>query len=123
MRVLIADDEKDIRRLIVFTLERAGFEVVEARDGQDALDKVAQGEKPDIVLLDVMMPNLDGYEVCRRLRKIEVTATTPILFLSAKGQNYEMAEGLNAGATDYIVKPFIPRELAAKVKQMTGQAE
>ena len=121
LKVLIADDEKDIRRLIVFTLERAGFEVMEARDGQDVLNKVMEGFTPDIVLLDVMMPNLDGYEVCRRLRKIESTMTTPILFLSAKGQNYEMAEGLNAGGTDYIVKPFIPRELAAKVKHMTGQ--
>ena len=119
MKVLIADDEKDIRRLIVFTLQRAGFEIVEASDGKQALEEATRHEL-DVIVLDVMMPHMDGYEVCRRLRSNPSTANVPVLFLSAKGQNYEIGEGLNAGATDYIVKPFVPRDLAAKVKQMVG---
>lgn len=119
MKVLVADDEKDIRRLIVFTLERAGFEIVEASDGRQALEQAEKYEL-DAIVLDVMMPHLDGYEVCRRLRATPKTAEIPVLFLSAKGQNYEIGEGLNAGATDYIVKPFVPKDLAAKVKQLVG---
>ena len=120
MKVLVADDEKDIRRLIVFTLERAGFEIVEASDGRQVLEE-AQHQSFDLVVLDVMMPYIDGYEVCRRLRANPQTANIPVLFLSAKGQTYEIGEGLSAGATEYIVKPFVPRELAAKVRQLLGQ--
>ncbi|HEX2909702.1 MAG TPA: response regulator [Chloroflexia bacterium] len=119
MKVLVADDEKDIRRLVVFTLERSGFQVVEATDGQEAL-KLAQEEKPDLILLDVMMPFISGYEVCRQLRTVPELKETPVIFLSAKAQSYEIGEGLEAGGTDYLVKPFIPRELAAKVKQVLG---
>ncbi len=119
MKVLVADDEKDIRRLVVFTLERAGFEVIEAEDGRQALLS-AQQNHPDVILLDVMMPYISGYDVCRLLRKMPEMEETPVLFLSAKAQNYEIGEGLEAGGTDYLVKPFIPRELAAKVKQMVG---
>jgi len=119
MKVLVADDEKDIRRLITFTLERAGFEIVEASDGKQALE-MARQHNPNIILLDVMMPQMDGYEVCRRLRAEPELTNTPVLFLSAKGQNHEIGEGLSAGATDYLVKPFTPRELAAKVKEILG---
>jgi two-component system alkaline phosphatase synthesis response regulator PhoP len=119
MKVLVADDEKDIRRLVVFTLERAGFEIVEAVDGQEAL-QLATELHPDIILLDVMMPYMDGYEVCKKLRDIPEMKDTPVLFLSAKAQNYEIGEGMDAGATDYVIKPFIPRELAAKVKSLVG---
>ncbi len=119
MKVLVADDEKDIRRLIVFTLERAGFEIVEASDGRQALAEAGRHQL-DLIVLDVMMPHLDGYEVCRHLRADPKTASIPVLFLSAKGQTYEIGEGLSAGATDYIVKPFVPRDLAAKVKQLVG---
>lgn len=119
MKVLVADDEKDIRRLVVFTLERAGFEIVEACDGQEAL-QLASTIQPDLILLDVMMPYINGYEVCRQLRTIPEMKNIPVLFLSAKAQNYEIGEGLEAGATDYLVKPFIPRELAAKVKKLVG---
>ena len=119
MKVLVADDEKDIRRLIVFTLERAGFEIVEASDGRQALEE-AKRHDLDVIVLDVMMPYMDGYEVCRRLRSNDKTSKVPVLFLSAKGQTYEIGEGLSAGATDYIVKPFVPRDLALKVKQLVG---
>lgn len=119
MKVLVADDENDIRRLVVFTLKRAGFDIVEAADGRQALDEALKNDL-DLVILDVMMPYMDGYEVCRQLRATPKTANIPVLFLSAKGQNYEIGQGLNAGATDYIVKPFVPKDLAAKVKQLVG---
>jgi DNA-binding response OmpR family regulator len=120
MKVLIAEDEKDIRRLVVFTLERAGYEVLEAPDGREAL-RLATENQPNLILLDIMMPFLNGYEVCRKLREISELKDTPIVLLSAKAQNYEIGEGLQAGATDYLIKPFIPRELAAKVKQILGE--
>ncbi len=119
MKVLVADDEKDIRRLVAFTLQRAGYEVIEAVDGQQALELVTQ-HSFDLILLDVMMPFVSGYEVCRQLRLEPATMATPILFLSAKAQAYEIGEGLNAGGTDYLIKPFIPRELADKVSKLTA---
>lgn len=119
MKVLVADDENDIRRLVVFTLKRAGFDIVEASDGRQALEQALANEV-DLIILDVMMPYMDGYEVCRQLRANPGTANVPVLFLSAKGQNYEIGQGLNAGATDYIVKPFVPKDLAAKAKQLLG---
>jgi len=119
MKVLVADDEKDIRRLISFTLQRAGYEVLEASDGKEALEKAIL-MLPDIVLLDVMMPILDGYEVCRKLRMVSALSKVPILILSAKGQDHDIGEGLGAGATGYLVKPFTPRELSAKVKELLG---
>ena len=118
-KVLIADDEKDIRRLVTFTLERAGFEVLEAVNGREAYD-IALEMEPAVILLDVMMPFMNGYEVCRKLRELPIMQKVPILLLSAKAQNYEIGEGLAAGATDYLVKPFLPRDLAAKVKQLAG---
>jgi DNA-binding response OmpR family regulator len=119
MKVLVAEDEKDIRRLVVFTLQRAGYEIVEASDGREAL-QLAIEHLPQLILLDVMMPFMSGYEVCKKLRTVPELKDTPIVLLSAKAQNYEIGEGLQAGATDYLIKPFIPRELAAKVKQMIG---
>jgi len=116
-KVLVAEDEKDIRRLVVFTLQRAGFELIEAENGREALELAVQHE-PSIILLDVMMPYMDGYEVCRKLRSNPGTANTPVLFLSAKGQHYEVSEGLEAGASGYIVKPFVPKELTARVKDI-----
>jgi DNA-binding response OmpR family regulator len=121
MKVLVADDENDIRRLVVFTLKRAGFDIIEASDGRQALEQaLANANDVDLIILDVMMPYMDGYEVCRQLRANASTANVPVLFLSAKGQNYEIGQGLNAGATDYIVKPFVPKDLAAKAKQLLG---
>lgn len=121
MKVLVADDENDIRRLVVFTLKRAGFDIIEASDGRQALEQaLTNASEVDLIILDVMMPYMDGYEVCRQLRANASTANVPVLFLSAKGQNYEIGQGLNAGATDYIVKPFVPKDLAAKAKQLLG---
>lgn len=120
MKILIADDEKDVRNLVRFTFERRGFEVVEAADGIQALT-VARRESPDLIILDAMMPGMSGYEASRELKKAEATKGIPIVFLSAKGQTYEVAEGLEAGAVAYIVKPFAPKELVAQVQEILQQ--
>ena len=117
MKILIADDEKDVRNLVRFAFERRGFEVVEAADGSEALT-IANQESPDLIILDAMMPGISGYEASRRLKKAEATKEIPIVFLSAKGQTYEVAEGLEAGAVAYIVKPFAPKELVAQVQEI-----
>ena len=117
MKILIADDEKDVRNLVRFTFERRGFEVVEAADGIEAVT-LARRESPDLILLDAMMPGMSGYEASRELKKAEATKEIPIVFLSAKGQTYEVIEGLEAGAIAYIVKPFAPKELVAQVQEV-----
>ena len=113
-RVLIAEDESAIREIIGITLRRAGYEVSEACDGQQALDLYAEknGEF-DVVLLDIMMPNVDGLEVCKRLRNI--SGTVGIIMLTAKTQEMDKVSGLLMGADDYITKPFSPSELMARV--------
>jgi DNA-binding response OmpR family regulator len=120
MKILIADDEKDVRNLVRFAFERRGFEVVEAADGIQAV-AVARRESPDLILMDATMPGISGYEASRELKKAEATRKIPIVFLSAKGQTYEVAEGLEAGAVAYIVKPFAPKELVAQVQEILQQ--
>ena len=114
-RVLVIDDEDDVRMIVRFALESDGrFEVVEARNGAEGLH-AAEHARPDIVLLDAMMPGLDGYAVCRRLREHERLYDVPIIFLTAKTQGYERREGMAAGATDYMTKPFDPISLADRL--------
>jgi len=120
-KILVAEDEKDIRELIAFTLRFAGYDVVLANNGAEALEKVSQ-EKPALVLLDVRMPKMTGYEVCRRLKENPETEKIPVVFLSAKGQDREVQEGYESGAVDYIIKPFVPDELIAQVKRILEQA-
>ncbi|MBL7208729.1 MAG: response regulator [Dehalococcoidia bacterium] len=117
MKILIADDEKDVRDLVRFTFERRGFEVVEATDGIEAVT-LARRELPALILLDAMMPGMSGYEASRELKKAEATKEIPIVFLSAKGQTYEVIEGLEAGAVAYIIKPFSPKELVGQVEEI-----
>jgi len=117
MKILIADDEKDVRRLVHFTFEQQGFEVVEAADGIETVT-IARQELPDLIFLDVMMPGISGYEAIRRLKEMEETKEIPIVFLSARGQDYEVAEGLQAGAVAYIIKPFAPDALVAQVAEI-----
>ena len=113
-RVLIAEDESAIREIIGITLRRAGYEVTEACDGQQALDIYAEKNGGfDVVLLDIMMPNVDGLEVCKRLRG--VSSTVGIIMLTAKTQEMDKVSGLLMGADDYITKPFSPSELMARV--------
>ncbi len=121
-KILVAEDEKDIRELIAFTLRFAGYDVVLANNGAEALEKVGE-EKPALVLLDVRMPKMTGYEVCRRLKENPETEHIPVVFLSAKGQDREVREGYESGAVDYIIKPFVPDELIAQVKRILEQAE
>lgn len=113
-KILIADDETDIRRLFAFVFRDAGYEVLTARDGAEAL-RMAQQQTPDLLLLDVMMPEIDGLEVCWRLRDIPETAHLPIIMISAKGQVPDKVSGLHAGADDYLVKPVSTDELLARV--------
>src|SRR5262245_22644084 len=113
IRVLAVDDEPDVLRLVEIKLKKAGFEVVTARDGQEGLEQ-AVAERPDVVLMDVMMPRMDGYTAAGRI-KAEVTPPPIVLMLTAKGQESDVVRGLSGGADDYIIKPFAPRELIARI--------
>ena len=114
-RVLIVEDEPDIRELVVHHLKREGYQVSAAASGEEALRQV-QAAPPDLVLLDLMMPAMDGLEVCRRLRQDPATARLPIVMLTAKGDEVDRVLGLEIGADDYVVKPFSPKELLARVR-------
>jgi DNA-binding response OmpR family regulator len=114
-RILVAEDEPDIRELVVITLAFNGFEVASAADGEEALT-LADSDSFDLIILDVRMPRMTGYEACRQLRQRDDTRTTPIIFLSAKGQESEVQAGLEAGADEYIIKPFAPNDLARRVR-------
>ena len=119
-RILAVDDEPHILKLVSFSLKSGGFDVMEASDGLSAID-MAEKEQPDLILLDVMMPALDGYEACRRLKANPATADIPVVMLSAKSQQAEQAVGRDAGAMDYICKPFTPKELVAQVRELLGE--
>lgn len=116
-KILVAEDERDIRDLIGFTLRFAGFDVVLAANGVEAVERAPQ-EQPDLILLDVRMPKMTGYEACRHLKENPATSTIPIVFLSAKGQETEIEEGLSSGAVEYIVKPFAPDDLTNQVRKI-----
>jgi DNA-binding response OmpR family regulator len=118
--VLVADDEEDIRELIVFRLENSGYTVIEAHDGAEALE-LARSERPDLAVLDVMMPKLDGYELTQRLRDDEATRRMPIILLTARSQEADVQHGFDAGADDYIRKPFSPEELRSRVQAILGR--
>ncbi|HYY76257.1 MAG TPA: response regulator [Gaiellaceae bacterium] len=113
--VLVADDDPDILMLVRLRLEREGFEVVGAFDGQTALD-LALERAPDVAVLDVTMPRLDGYEVTRRLRGHDGTRATAVILLTARVQETDLQEGVAAGADDYVTKPFSPQELGRRVQ-------
>ncbi len=113
--VLVADDEPDVRELVTYRLRRSGYEVVEAGDGQEALE-LALERLPALAVLDVMMPKLDGYELTRRLRAEETTSNMPVILLTARAQEADIARGFEAGADDYLRKPFNPDELVARVR-------
>jgi two-component system alkaline phosphatase synthesis response regulator PhoP len=121
-KILVVEDEPDIRELVRYNLEQAGFRVVEADDGEDALRKV-KGEQPALVVLDLMLPQGDGLEVCRILRGAAETATLPIVMLTAKAAEVDRVLGLEFGADDYVTKPFSPRELVARVRAVLRRAE
>jgi DNA-binding response OmpR family regulator len=113
--VLVVDDEASILELLKFNLEREGFRVTTAADGLEALGRV-EAEMPDLVVLDWMLPGIDGLEVCRRLRTNPRTAHLPVIMLTARGEEVDKVLGLEMGANDYVTKPFSPRELTARVR-------
>ncbi|ARJ37990.1 DNA-binding response regulator [Sporosarcina sp. P21c] len=112
-KILIVEDEQSIQKLLEFTLQQAGYITVLANDGEEAVEKVLD-EHPDLILLDLMLPKIDGIEVCRMLRKENIE--TPIIMLTAKGEEMDKIVGLEMGADDYMTKPFSPREVAARVR-------
>ncbi|RAK06640.1 two-component system alkaline phosphatase synthesis response regulator PhoP [Halanaerobium saccharolyticum] len=113
-KILVVEDEKNIRELIKFNLDNSGYQVETAADGREALDKLS--EETDLVVLDLMLPEIDGMEICRRMRSSEELRQIPIIMLTAKGEEVERILGLEMGADDYMTKPFSPRELVARIK-------
>ena len=118
MKVLVVDDDRVLADVITFTLRREGFDVIQAHDGVAGLERWAT-EHPDLIILDVNMPKIGGFEVCRRIR---AQADTPILMLTVRGEEDDIVGGLELGADDYIVKPFSPRQLVARVKAIVRRA-
>ena len=114
-KILIAEDEPDIRELVLFMLRFAGYEVVAATNGEEAV-QTALREKPDLILLDVRMPRMTGYDACRLMKANPDLRDVPVVFLSAKGQESEIQSGLEAGAEEYLLKPFSPAELTNRVR-------
>src|SRR5512139_3178048 len=119
-RVLVVDDEIYIVHILDFSLGMEGYEVITALDGEAALEKV-NSERPDLIVLDIMMPKLDGYEVCKAIKGNAETAHIPVILLSAKGRNVDQKMGFDVGADDYITKPFSPRKLVERINQLLGQ--
>jgi DNA-binding response OmpR family regulator len=115
--VLVADDEEDIRALVAFRLKRAGYEVITAADGEEAL-RLATTRLPDLAVLDMMMPKATGLEVTRSMRKQETTKDIPVILLTARAQEADVAHGYEAGADDYVKKPFSPQDLQTRVQAL-----
>ncbi|MGD0337776.1 MAG: response regulator transcription factor [Bacteroidota bacterium] len=120
-KILLVDDEKDILDMLKYNLEKEGYDVLTARNGKKALEE--SQKHPDIIVLDVMMPEMDGWEVCRQLKQSQNTSTIPILFLTAKGSEIDEVVGLELGAEDYIVKPISVRKLLARISVILRRRE
>jgi len=119
-KILVAEDERDIRDLIAFTLRFAGYEVVTASNGEEAVERAA-AESPDLILLDVRMPRLTGYDACKIIKADPNLTDVPVIFLSAKGQESEIQAGLDAGAEEYLLKPFAPDELTKRIREILAK--
>jgi two-component system, OmpR family, alkaline phosphatase synthesis response regulator PhoP len=122
LKVLVCDDERHIVRLIQVNLERQGYQVVTAYDGKEGLEKI-RAEKPNLVVLDVMMPYMDGFEVLKTIRREPETESLPVIMLTAKAQDKDVFEGYHYGADMYLTKPFNPMELVTFVKRITAGAD
>ena len=121
MKVIIIEDERDLAELLAFNLEKEGWQTVVALDGKSGLERVT-AELPDLVILDLMLPELSGIEVCRHLRKQEKTAAIPVIMVTAKGEEIDRVVGFEVGADDYLVKPFSTRELLLRIKALLRRA-
>ena len=120
-RILVVDDEIYIVHILDFSLGMEGYEVLTALDGEQAVEK-ARAEHPDLIVLDIMMPKLDGYETCKILKAGDDTKNIPVILLSAKGRNVDQKIGFEVGADDYITKPFSPRKLVERINALLGQS-
>lgn len=120
--VLVVEDEEDILDLVAYNLERAGFRVLKARHGEEAMALVS-GKRPDLVVLDIMLPKLDGKEVCRRIRQNKETKSIPVIMLTALAEEVDRIVGFELGADDYLTKPFSPKELVLRVKAVLRRTE
>ncbi len=119
-KIVLAEDEPQIARLIEFKLKKEGYDVTWKENGEEAL-KAIKADKPDLILLDIMMPVMDGYEVLRRLKEDENLGDIPVIMLTARAQEKDVVKGIDLGAEDYITKPFHPAELLARVKRILGK--
>ena len=119
-KILIAEDERDIRDLVAFTLRFAGHEVFSASNGEEAVE-MAPKVNPDLILMDVRMPRMTGYEACKLMKDDPDLKDIPVIFLSAKGQENEIQQGLDAGAEEYLLKPFAPDQLTTHVKTILAK--
>ena len=116
-KILIAEDDQDIRELIILTLQFHGFQVTPAEDGAAAVE-LAPTDNFDLILMDVRMPRMTGYEACKKLKENKATKDIPVIFLSAKGQEAEITTGLDVGAADYVLKPFAPDKLISTINKV-----
>jgi two-component system alkaline phosphatase synthesis response regulator PhoP len=121
-RILVVDDEIYIVHILDFSLGMEGYEVFTALDGEEALEKASEC-KPDLIVLDIMMPKMDGYETCKALKADAETKDIPVILLSAKGRNVDMQTGYDVGADEYITKPFSPRKLVDRINAMLNQED
>ena len=121
-KILIVEDERDINELLQYNLEKEGFDVLQAYDGQEAVE-LARAQAPDLIVLDIMLPEIDGRDVCRILKQDEETRRIPILMLTAKGEESDVLVGLEIGADDYVTKPFSPKVLLARVKAILRRSQ
>ncbi|OQX85499.1 MAG: hypothetical protein B6D63_02120 [Candidatus Latescibacteria bacterium 4484_7] len=116
-KILVVDDEVNITQILEFSIGAEGFEVITASDGEEAIDK-ARKEQPDLIILDIMMPRIDGYEACRILKANPITKNIPVVLLTAKGRDVDKRLGYEVGATDYIIKPFSPNKLIERINEL-----
>lgn len=121
-KILIVDDEKDLVSLVSLHMKMAGYDVLSAADGEKALE-IAEDEKPDLIILDLMLPKVAGWEVCKRLRQDPGIKNVPVIMLTARAEIEDKLKGFEAGADDYVTKPFSPRELVSRVKRVLVRAE
>lgn len=116
-KILVVDDEVNITQILEFSIGSEGYEVITAANGEEAIDK-ARREQPDLIILDIMMPKIDGYEACRILKTNPLTKNIPVVLLTAKGRDIDKRLGYEVGATDYIVKPFSPNKLIERIHEL-----
>lgn len=116
-KILVVDDEVNITQILEFSIGAEGYEVISAQNGEEAIDK-ARREQPDLIILDIMMPIIDGYEACRILKANPLTKNIPVVLLTAKGRDIDRRLGYEVGATDYIIKPFSPNKLIDRIHEL-----